>query len=125
MAKTSVTAAKVTHFSCVLSEKRRSDGTSAQLNKFLFSRKKEISTVFSICGCWCYSCLNKGRLHVFFSHPLFLSFVFYHLSAAREDKMFSENEIRNILFQVLSGLAFVHKHGKKPNLSFSSPFHFL
>lgn len=48
----------------------------------------------------------------FFFHPLFLSFVFYHLSAAREDKMFSENEIRNILFQVLSGLAFVHKHGK-------------
>ncbi|RVE58913.1 hypothetical protein OJAV_G00199120 [Oryzias javanicus] len=28
-----------------------------------------------------------------------------------ENKMFSENEIRNILFQVLSGLAFVHKHG--------------
>ncbi|KAM9844984.1 serine/threonine-protein kinase MAK-like [Aulostomus maculatus] len=27
------------------------------------------------------------------------------------DKMFSENETRNILFQVLSGLAFVHKHG--------------
>lgn len=26
--------------------------------------------------------------------------------------MFSENEIRNIMFQVLSGLAFVHKHGK-------------
>ncbi|XP_026230357.1 serine/threonine-protein kinase MAK-like isoform X2 [Anabas testudineus] len=25
--------------------------------------------------------------------------------------MFSENEIRNILFQVLSGLAFVHRHG--------------
>ncbi|KAA8580898.1 hypothetical protein FQN60_013856 [Etheostoma spectabile] len=29
----------------------------------------------------------------------------------RENKMFSENEIRNILFQVISGLAFVHKHG--------------
>lgn len=27
--------------------------------------------------------------------------------------MFSENEIRNITFQVLSGLVFVHKHGKK------------
>lgn len=27
--------------------------------------------------------------------------------------MFSENEIRNIMFQVLSGLAFVHKHGKR------------
>lgn len=26
--------------------------------------------------------------------------------------MFSENEIRNILFQVLTGLAFVHKHGE-------------
>uniref|UniRef100_A0A3P8SYC5 non-specific serine/threonine protein kinase n=1 Tax=Amphiprion percula TaxID=161767 RepID=A0A3P8SYC5_AMPPE len=35
----------------------------------------------------------------------------YQLMNKREDKMFSENEIRNILFQVLSGLAFVHKHG--------------
>ncbi|KAM9349873.1 serine/threonine-protein kinase MAK-like [Symphorus nematophorus] len=35
----------------------------------------------------------------------------YQLMTEREDKMFSENEIRNILFQVLSGLAFVHKHG--------------
>ncbi|XP_061587010.1 serine/threonine-protein kinase MAK-like [Cololabis saira] len=35
----------------------------------------------------------------------------YQLMQDREDKMFSENEIRNILFQVLSGLAFVHKHG--------------
>lgn len=52
----------------------------------------------------------------------FLSFLFYLSfppflsllrSAARENKMFSENEIRNILFQVLSGLVFVHKHGKR------------
>uniref|UniRef100_UPI003AAF8E1D serine/threonine-protein kinase MAK-like isoform X1 n=2 Tax=Centroberyx gerrardi TaxID=166262 RepID=UPI003AAF8E1D len=35
----------------------------------------------------------------------------YQLMKEREEKMFSENEIRNILFQVLSGLAFVHKHG--------------
>uniref|UniRef100_A0A7N8X2U9 non-specific serine/threonine protein kinase n=1 Tax=Mastacembelus armatus TaxID=205130 RepID=A0A7N8X2U9_9TELE len=35
----------------------------------------------------------------------------YQLMKDREDKMFSENEIRNIMFQVLSGLAFVHKHG--------------
>ncbi|XP_074545700.1 serine/threonine-protein kinase MAK-like [Halichoeres trimaculatus] len=35
----------------------------------------------------------------------------YQLMTEREDKMFTENEIRNILFQVLSGLAFVHKHG--------------
>ncbi|KAL3988790.1 hypothetical protein ACER0C_013108 [Sarotherodon galilaeus] len=35
----------------------------------------------------------------------------YQLMKEREDKLFSENEIRNILFQVLSGLAFVHKHG--------------
>nr|XP_020470972.1 serine/threonine-protein kinase MAK isoform X3 [Monopterus albus] len=35
----------------------------------------------------------------------------YELMKDREDKMFSENEIRNIMFQVLSGLAFVHKHG--------------
>ncbi|XP_041659695.1 serine/threonine-protein kinase MAK-like [Cheilinus undulatus] len=35
----------------------------------------------------------------------------YQLMKEREDKMFTENEIRNILFQVLSGLAFVHKHG--------------
>uniref|UniRef100_A0A3Q2ZTZ0 Male germ cell-associated kinase n=1 Tax=Kryptolebias marmoratus TaxID=37003 RepID=A0A3Q2ZTZ0_KRYMA len=32
-------------------------------------------------------------------------------SQTRENKMFTENEIRNIMFQVLSGLAFVHKHG--------------
>ncbi|KAM4605222.1 serine/threonine-protein kinase MAK-like [Polymixia lowei] len=35
----------------------------------------------------------------------------YQLMKEREEKMFSEKEIRNILFQVLSGLAFVHKHG--------------
>uniref|UniRef100_A0A8C5N6E5 Protein kinase domain-containing protein n=1 Tax=Gouania willdenowi TaxID=441366 RepID=A0A8C5N6E5_GOUWI len=35
----------------------------------------------------------------------------YFLMKDRENKMFSENEIRNIVFQVLSGLAFVHKHG--------------
>lgn len=41
----------------------------------------------------------------------------------RENKMFSENEIRNIMFQVLSGLVFVHKHGKKlPSYIFSSFF---
>ncbi|KAJ8413197.1 hypothetical protein AAFF_G00091930 [Aldrovandia affinis] len=35
----------------------------------------------------------------------------YQLMKDRESKMFSEHEIRNIMFQVLSGLAFVHKHG--------------
>ncbi|RXN30513.1 serine threonine- kinase MAK isoform X1 [Labeo rohita] len=35
----------------------------------------------------------------------------YQLMKDRENKMFTENEIRNIMFQVLSGLAFVHKHG--------------
>lgn len=40
--------------------------------------------------------------------PSFLSLSCAH----RENKMFSENEIRNITFQVLSGLVFVHKHGK-------------
>ncbi|KAM4689784.1 serine/threonine-protein kinase MAK isoform 2-T2 [Discoglossus pictus] len=35
----------------------------------------------------------------------------YQLMKDRENKMFTENEIRNITFQVLSGLAFVHKHG--------------
>lgn len=35
----------------------------------------------------------------------------YQLMKDRENKMFSENEIRNITFQVLSGLVFVHKHG--------------
>uniref|UniRef100_A0A673B7E7 non-specific serine/threonine protein kinase n=1 Tax=Sphaeramia orbicularis TaxID=375764 RepID=A0A673B7E7_9TELE len=35
----------------------------------------------------------------------------YQLMKDRETKMFSENEIRNIMFQVLTGLAFVHKHG--------------
>ncbi|XP_039982250.1 serine/threonine-protein kinase MAK isoform X2 [Xiphias gladius] len=38
----------------------------------------------------------------------------YQLMKDRENKMFSENEIRNIMFQVLSGLAFVHKHDMKP-----------
>lgn len=41
----------------------------------------------------------------------------------RENKMFSENEIRNIMFQVLTGLVFVHKHGKKlPSYIFFSFF---
>ncbi|XP_065805102.1 serine/threonine-protein kinase MAK isoform X6 [Labrus bergylta] len=35
----------------------------------------------------------------------------YQLMKDRENKMFSENEIRNIMFQVLSGMVFVHKHG--------------
>ncbi|XP_044150993.1 serine/threonine-protein kinase MAK [Bufo gargarizans] len=35
----------------------------------------------------------------------------YQLMKDRENKMFTENEIRNIMFQVLSGLAFIHKHG--------------
>ncbi|XP_061569519.1 serine/threonine-protein kinase MAK [Cololabis saira] len=35
----------------------------------------------------------------------------YQLMKDRENKKFSENEIRNIMFQVVSGLAFVHKHG--------------
>ncbi|XP_053467389.1 serine/threonine-protein kinase MAK isoform X3 [Ictalurus furcatus] len=35
----------------------------------------------------------------------------YQLMKDRENKMFTENEIRNIMVQVLSGLAFVHKHG--------------
>lgn len=35
----------------------------------------------------------------------------YQLMKEREEHMFSEHEIRNIMFQVLTGLAFVHKHG--------------
>ncbi|XP_054645833.1 serine/threonine-protein kinase MAK-like isoform X2 [Dunckerocampus dactyliophorus] len=35
----------------------------------------------------------------------------YQLMNERNCAMFSENEIRNIMFQVLSGLAFMHKHG--------------
>ncbi|XP_056155903.1 serine/threonine-protein kinase MAK isoform X4 [Lampris incognitus] len=35
----------------------------------------------------------------------------YQLMKDRENKMLTENEIRNIIFQVLSGLAFIHKHG--------------
>lgn len=57
-------------------------------------------------------------MHVVLSSLSLLSFVLSHFAAAREDQMFSENEIRNILFQVLSGLAFVHKHGKRLLLSF-------
>lgn len=48
-----------------------------------------------------------------FLFPLFpLSFLSLCFTP-RENKMFSENEIRNMMFQVLSGLVFVHKHGKK------------
>ena len=50
----------------------------------------------------------------FLFYLTFLTFLSLLCSAARENKMFSENEIRNILFQVLSGLVFVHKHGKRP-----------
>ncbi|MBN3279611.1 MAK kinase, partial [Polyodon spathula] len=35
----------------------------------------------------------------------------YQLMKDRENKLFSESEIRNIMFQLISGLAFVHKHG--------------
>lgn len=57
-------------------------------------------------------------LHSLKSPFYLLSFPFALLSFLslscrhRENKMFSENEIRNITFQVLSGLVFVHKHGK-------------
>lgn len=59
--------------------------------------------------------------------PLFFSLSFPSLFslcfAPRENKMFSENEIRNMMFQVLSGLVFVHKHGKKlPSYVFLSFF---
>lgn len=52
--------------------------------------------------------VSSPLISVIYPLPLFS----FQLSAAREAKMFSENEIRNILFQVLSGLALVHKHGK-------------
>ncbi|KAM8727034.1 serine/threonine-protein kinase MAK-like [Acanthopagrus schlegelii] len=61
---------------------------------------------------------NVVKLREVIRENEYLYFVFeymkenlYQLMNDREDKMFSENEIRNILFQVLSGLAFVHKHG--------------
>lgn len=66
--------------------------------------------------------IPSSKMHVPFQTSLFLhlsliSFVFLYplfplWDAVRENKMFTENEIRNIMFQVLSGLAFVHKHGK-------------
>lgn len=115
---------KMTQFSCASVRRGGVSGTKASLNKFFFS------PVFSACGCWCHCHFNKAWLFAqcfFFMPSFFLSFflVFYHFAAAREDKMFSENEIRNILFQVLTGLAFVHKHGKRPLLSFSFPLCFL
>ncbi|CAJ1082402.1 serine/threonine-protein kinase MAK isoform X4 [Xyrichtys novacula] len=73
-----------------------------------------------ICSC---QCSHIFTVHVFFGISLssncfpctcllFLFLTFPWLCpAVRENKMFSENEIRNILFQVLSGLVFVHKHG--------------
>ncbi|TRY91061.1 hypothetical protein DNTS_035781 [Danionella cerebrum] len=48
----------------------------------------------------------------------------YQLMKDRENKMFTENEIRNIMFQVLSGLAFVHKHAgryRAPEVLLRSP----
>lgn len=63
--------------------------------------------------------ISLCSISFFFPHPLFFSLSFLSLRfAARENKMFSENEIRNITFQVLSGLVFVHKHGKRlpPNI---------
>lgn len=74
---------------------------------------------------------NKCSFHHFslfnfVSSFLFLLFSLSFLSlclALRENKMFSENEIRNMMFQVLSGLVFVHKHGKKlPSYVFLSFF---
>lgn len=57
--------------------------------------------------------LSFNRFSVLFLfYPSFLPFLSLR-SAARENKTFSENEIRNIMFQVLSGLVFVHKHGKR------------
>ncbi|XP_068437653.1 serine/threonine-protein kinase MAK isoform X5 [Clinocottus analis] len=47
--------------------------------------------------------LNFSFLSFFVVVPLWLLF--------SENKKLSENEIRNIMFQVVSGLAFVHKHG--------------
>lgn len=65
----------------------------------------------------------RASFNSIFSHPKISSFLFFTLCLSflpsppcrpyRENKMFSENEIRNITFQVLSGLVFVHKHGKK------------
>lgn len=96
-----------------------------KLNKVWFLGEKEKPTLFLVhVGVGVIpTSVRQDCLHLFFSSFLYplLSFllVFYHFAAAREDKMFSENEIRNILFQILSGLAFVHKHGKRLLLSFS------
>lgn len=98
-------------------------GTKAEQNNFFLSALFLVLVGAGVIP----TSIRHDCLHRVFSFisSFFLSFVFYHFAAAREDKMFSENEIRNILFQVLSGLAFVHKHGKRLLLSFSFPFCFL
>nr|XP_046227651.1 serine/threonine-protein kinase MAK isoform X4 [Scatophagus argus] len=69
-------------------------------------------------SCRCFH-TSRAQTGFLFLLTAFLSFLFHAAflpflplcSAARENKMFSESEIRNIMFQVLSGLVFVHKHG--------------
>lgn len=82
--------------------------------------------VLKCCACqtgWSSSGLN-ARLWALSLYFLLLFFFSLHaLFFARENKMFTENEIRNILFQVLSGLAFVHKHGKMSALLLLTSFH--
>ena len=61
---------------------------------------------------WLLVSFSVGEDTVFsalFSLSVYPLLSFLLLSVVREDRMFSENEIRNIIFQVLTGLAFVHK----------------
>lgn len=70
------------------------------------------ASIHPICMCLSgFLFLLTAFFHLYFTPLSFLSLS--HWAAVRENKMFSENEIRNIMFQVISGLAFVHKHGKK------------
>lgn len=68
------------------------------------------------------SIMRDCFLIAFFFSFLLSSLCILPLAAAREVKIFSANEIGNVLFQVLSGLAFVHKHGKRLLLYFTFSF---
>lgn len=107
---------------CLISrEASFKNNTETQSYRLLNANTCFTDLTYRTCPCF----LHTSRMHVllkislsfnnFFFHFFFtpLSFFLSLCSTVRENKMFSENEIRNIMFQVLSGLVFVHKHGKK------------
>lgn len=53
----------------------------------------------------CIFCLTKNSVVFFFNHAKLL--IFLH-----RNKLFPESVIRNMMYQILQGLAFIHKHGR-------------